>query len=108
MHRWHDNTFPLQPLKALCCVASAEEPVCLQAKLKKVQEAAGFVRVFERLRESGKPAVGHNCLFDLAFTLEHLAEPLPEDWPSFKQLVKKWFPGVSRCRAGPLCLAQKN
>ena len=46
------------------------------------------------LRDSGKPAVGHNCLFDLAFTLEHLAEPLPEQWPAFKHLVKKWFPGL--------------
>ena len=46
------------------------------------------------LRDSGKPAVGHNCLFDLAFTLEHLAEPLPQQWPAFKHLVKKWFPGL--------------
>ena len=52
------------------------------------------MRVFELLRASGKPAVGHNCLFDLAFTLEHLAEPLPKDWSAFKQLVKKWFPGA--------------
>jgi hypothetical protein len=50
--------------------------------------------VFELLRASRKPAVGHNCLFDLAFTLEHLAEPLPGEWPAFKQLVKKWFPGT--------------
>ena len=50
--------------------------------------------MFELLRDSGKPAVGHNCLFDLAFTLEHLAEPLPEHWPAFKHLVKKWFPGL--------------
>ena len=78
----------------------------LQAKLRKVQEAAGFVRVFELLRASGKPAVGHNCFFDLAFTLEHLAEPLPEDWPAFKQLVKKWFPGVKHlAAAGTLHLA---
>ena len=37
--------------------------------------------------------MGHNCLFDLAFTLGHLAEPLPKDWSAFKLLVKKWFPG---------------
>ena len=73
----------------------------LQAKLRKVQEAAGFVRVFEALRDSGKPAVGHNCFFDLAFTLEHLAEPLPEDWPAFKRLVQKWFPGVTRSAGLP-------
>ena len=66
----------------------------MQAKLRRVQEAAGFVRVFELLRASEKPAVGHNCLFDLAFILEHLAEPLPEEWPAFKQLVKKWLPGA--------------
>lgn len=52
------------------------------------------MRVFELLRDSGKPAVGHNCFFDLAFTLEHLAEPLPEEWPDFKRLVQKWFPGA--------------
>ncbi|CAK0787612.1 hypothetical protein CVIRNUC_010834 [Coccomyxa viridis] len=78
--------------------ATAEELAALvekrrQAKLKSILDAAGFVRVFEMLRDSGKPAVGHNCLFDLAFTLEHLAEPLPEQWPAFKHLVKKWFPG---------------
>lgn len=90
----------LQSVRAPCCALGLSFPthcgVGLQAKLQKVQEAAGFVRVFEALRDSGKPAVGHNCLFDLTFTLEHLAEPLPEDWPAFKRLVQKWFPGEIR------------
>lgn len=75
----------------------------MQAKLRRVQEAAGFVRVFELLRASGKPAVGHNCLFDLAFVLEHLAEPLPGEWPAFKQLVKKWLPGARIGTSHTLC-----
>ena len=69
--------------------------------------------MFELLRDSRKPAVGHNCFFDLAFTLEHLAEPLPEHWPAFKHLVKKWFPGLhlqgphksTSCRLAELSLS---
>lgn len=55
--------------------------------------AAGFCVVLERLRDSRKPAVGHNCAFDLTFTLEHLAAPLPPDWPACKRLAQSWFPG---------------
>jgi poly(A)-specific ribonuclease len=58
-----------------------------------VHAAAGFCAVLEKLRDSGKPAVGHNCAFDLTFTLEHLAQPLPPDWSAFKRLTQAWFPG---------------
>lgn len=67
--------------------------VILQAQGDKVREAAGFSAVLEMLRDSGKPAVGHNCAFDLTFTLEHLAQPLPHAWQAFKELVQQWFPG---------------
>ncbi|BDA49408.1 Poly(A)-specific ribonuclease PARN [Coccomyxa sp. Obi] len=64
-----------------------------QVEAEKVHAAAGFCSVLERLRDSRKPAVGHNCAFDLTFTLEHLAQSLPAEWPSFKRLVQAWFPG---------------
>lgn len=58
-----------------------------------VNAAAGFALVMEAMRDSGKPAVAHNLRFDLAFSLQQFAEPLPKTWEQFKRLVPKWFPG---------------
>lgn len=56
--------------------------------------AAGFSVVFELLRECGKPAVGHNVRYDLAFCLAAFVQrPLPKTWREFKRLVGAWFPG---------------
>ena len=65
----------------------------VQDRIDEIRGTAGFAAVLEMLRESGKPAVGHNPGFDIAFTLEHLAQPLPPDWPGFKALAREWFPG---------------
>ncbi len=35
---------------------------------------AGFAAVFEAMRDCGKPAVGHNLAFDLAYSLHSYAE----------------------------------
>jgi adenine C2-methylase RlmN of 23S rRNA A2503 and tRNA A37 len=35
---------------------------------------SGFAAVMEAMRDSGKPAVGHNLSFDLAFSLHSYAE----------------------------------
>ena len=67
--------------------------------MNEIGGAAGFAAVLEMLRDSGKPAVGHNPGFDIAFTLEHLARPLPPDWPAFKALARDWFPGHALHRA---------
>ena len=53
---------------------------------------AGFTRVFEMMRDSNKPAVGHNLSYDLTFTLSSFAQSLPPTWPAYKQLVQQWFP----------------
>ena len=45
-----------------------------------IVEAAGFAVVMEAMRDSGKPAAGHNCIFDVAYVLESFAQPLPESW----------------------------
>ena len=68
--------------------------VPVQARIDAVKVTAGFSAVLELLRASGKPAVGHNLGFDLAFTLEHLAQPLPEAWADYKALAASWLPGV--------------
>lgn len=75
-----------------------------QAEAEKVHAAAGFCSVLERLRDSRKPAVGHNCAFDLTFTLEHLAQPLPPQWPSFKRLAQAWFPGALMLPRSRFCI----
>eukprot|EP00798_Chlamydomonas_sp_ICE-L_P021276 gene21276-28197_t len=49
--------------------------------------------VVDLMRSSGKPAVGHNMYLDLVHVLDHFAEPLPERWLNFKEMVSKWFPG---------------
>ena len=68
---------------------------CLfRLRIDAVKATAGFSAVLELLRASGKPAVGHNLGFDLAFTLEHLAQPLPEAWADYKALATSWLPGV--------------
>lgn len=59
----------------------------------KVDNRAGFSIVLQYMRDSGKPAVGHNIQYDLAFMLHSFAGPLPSQWGQYKQVVHKWFPG---------------
>jgi poly(A)-specific ribonuclease len=66
----------------------------MQEQVDRIHEAAGFCRVLEMLRDSGKPAVGHNLAFDLTFTLQHLAAHLPGTWLEAKELAQKWYPGA--------------
>ena len=53
---------------------------------------AGFTEVFELMRDSNKPAVGHNLSFDLTFSLAAFAQQLPHSWLAYKQLVRRWLP----------------
>ena len=47
----------------------------------------------EAIRDSGKPAVGHNLAFDLSYSLHSFAQELPGSWDEYKDLVGRWFPG---------------
>lgn len=63
-----------------------------------IQAAAGFTRVFEAMRDSGKPAVGHNAMFDVVYAMAAFAsDRLPPGWPEFKALVR----ARARARAAP-------
>eukprot|EP00798_Chlamydomonas_sp_ICE-L_P007191 gene7191-299_t len=74
---------------------SEEEVAKMQEEDKKIRlqalnDASGFTRVFELMKHSNKPAVGHNCMFDILYSLAAFAEPkLPEQWDDFKLLVGK-------------------
>ena len=62
----------------------------MYVRLQVINSAAGFTRVLEAMRASGKPAVGHNCMFDFSYVLAACAEPqLPPTWPEYKQLVSE-------------------
>ena len=46
----------------------------------KIGARALFVELRDACRDRKLPLVGHNCLYDLLFLLEHFEQPLPEDW----------------------------
>lgn len=57
-----------------------------------MQDAAGFANIITMLRESGKPVVGHNMLFDVVYTLNMFVADYPQ-WPEFKAAAAEVFPG---------------
>ena len=83
------------PVRKLLCARQGQVyayyiPVSLVAELRNDMCAAGFAAVFEMMRASKKPAVGHNLSLDLAFSLAAFAQPLPLDWKDYKLLVASW------------------
>jgi poly(A)-specific ribonuclease len=47
---------------------------------EEANRAAGVSLVLEAMRDCGRPGVGHNIQFDLAFMLQHFAGELPDRW----------------------------
>ena len=72
---------------------SAHSAAAKQHQIDAINAAAGFSLVLEAMRGCGKPMVGHNVRFDLAFCLQQFVAPSPPSWKEFKALVEKWFPG---------------
>ena len=65
------------------------------AKLEKLRERAGFLRVWRLLTAARKPIVGHNLTYDLLFLLSHFhRSPLPSTLAEFKATVHELFPQV--------------
>jgi hypothetical protein len=63
-------------------------------RAEEVLAQTGFSQIFEIIRDSCKPAVGHNVRFDLAFSLAAFVQsPLPKTWSGYRKLVATWFPG---------------
>lgn len=86
--------FPVLRLtRASSAEVAAWEADQRQKRIDAIHEAAGFAAVLEAMRDSGKPAVGHNLAFDLSYSLHSFAEELPESWDGYKALVGRWFPG---------------
>lgn len=91
-----ENIYGLVALRLIRASSADVAAMELEEKQKRIDAittAASFCQVVELMRDSRKPAVGHNLSFDVAYTLHSFAKPLPPTWMEFKDRVKKWFPG---------------
>jgi len=90
---------PGQPLPCLRLVKASVEEIAawnqseVQKQSDEVSAATGASLILEIVRDSGKPIVGHNPMWDLVYILESFAEQLPETYPEFKTMVQAWLPG---------------
>lgn len=73
-------------------VAQREKDL-LEQRRNAIIEASGFSEVLDLMRISGKPAVGHNYSFDVAYSLHSFVSPLPSSWEEYRKLVQWQFPG---------------
>ena len=64
-----------------------------EARRQAVLDAAAFASVLDAMRESSKPAVGHNLAFDIAYSIHSFVSPLPASWEEFREVVMWQFPG---------------
>lgn len=60
-------------VRATAQQAAALEAQDKAARIKAIREAAGFAAVFDLLRASNKPCVGHNCMMDIRCGCRHRA-----------------------------------
>ena len=84
----------LEPWATLLVLRSRPCRVRAQERVAAIQDAAGFTAVFEAMRDSGKPAIGHHMSLDLTFSLAAFAGPLPGRWLDYKLMVQHWLPGA--------------
>jgi CAF1 family ribonuclease len=54
-----------------------------------------LLHILDAVKAAGKPVVGHNCFYDLAFLFANL-EAVSGDWDTFCTTVTNSFP-VRKC-----------
>lgn len=69
------------------------EQELLETRRRAILDASGFSRVMDAMRNSLKPAIGHNLSFDVAYSIHSFVSPLPPSWEEFRELVQWQFPG---------------
>jgi poly(A)-specific ribonuclease len=78
-------------VRATAQEAAQHEQEQRAARVAEVQRAAGFSRVMELVAQCGKPAVGHNPLFDVSYVLaQFVDQQLPLSWQDFRALAARW------------------
>jgi len=86
-----DDNRCLVLVRASAQQAEALEAEARAARIAEIQAAAGFAAVFEAMRASNKPCVGHNCMQDISYGLFSFADSyLPATWTDYKKMVRSW------------------
>nr|CCA26275.1 Poly(A)specific ribonuclease PARNlike protein putati [Albugo laibachii Nc14] len=79
-------------------VTSEEKKQLMEEKLEQMRsetnEAIGFSRVIQVLKDSNKPIVGHNALLDFIYIYHQFCQPLPNDLKEFKKELTHSFPKI--------------
>ena len=66
----------------------------LREKLRRLDDRAGFLRVWRALCTARKPIIGHNCLYDLLFTYAAFEGALPPTVAGWKAALHGVLPEV--------------
>ena len=103
---WHDdpgfyvekvetenNRAMIKLVRATSEQVAQREKDLLEARRQAILDASGFSAVFDKMRECGKPAIGHNFSFDVAYSVHSFVSPLPPTWEEYRELVQWQFPG---------------
>jgi len=86
-------------IKVTCLSKEEREEFDEMTKMAKEDEfnkIIGFTRVWNAIKEAGKPLIGHNCFMDLIFTFEHFEKKLPKKFSDFKVEIHNHFPTYLR------------
>ena len=79
----------------LSATQKAEKPAReLREKLRRLDDRAGFLRVWRALCTARKPIIGHNCLYDLLFSYAAFEGALPPTVAGWKAALHGVLPEV--------------
>ena len=62
-------------------------------KVSLIKKEKGVKNIIEKIIESKKPIVGHNCFLDLTFIMSHFMEEIPKQYKEYKNKLKNKFKG---------------
>ena len=62
-------------------------------KVSLIKKEKGVKNIIEKIIESKKPIIGHNCFLDLTFIMSHFMEEIPKQYKEYKNKLKNKFKG---------------
>ena len=83
----------------------------LREKLRRLDDRAGFLRVWRALCTARKPIIGHNCLYDLLFSYAAFEGALPPTVAGWKAALHGVLPECgtpSCCRSAPASMTTRR
>ena len=58
-----------------------------------IKKEKGVKNIIEKIIETKKPIIGHNCFIDFLFIMSHFIEEIPKNYIEFKKRLKNLFRG---------------